>query len=41
LLAQYQFGRHIGPENICPNIAAALERAKALFDNPPPIRCSA
>jgi hypothetical protein len=26
-----EFGDHIGPENICPNVTAALERARALL----------
>jgi SulP family sulfate permease len=41
LLGQCQFERHIGRENVCPNITAALERAKVLFANHPPIRRSA
>jgi sulfate permease, SulP family len=41
LLRQAQFERHIGAENICPNIHAALERAKSIFTSPRPIRRSA
>jgi SulP family sulfate permease len=32
LLQQAEFERHVGPENICPHIKAALERAKALYE---------
>jgi SulP family sulfate permease len=41
LFRQANFQQHIGAENICPNIEAALERAKVLFTNPRPIRRSA
>jgi sulfate permease, SulP family len=41
LLRQSHFDRHIGPENFCPNIAAALERARAIISEPPPARRSA
>ncbi|HEX4071885.1 MAG TPA: SulP family inorganic anion transporter [Planctomycetaceae bacterium] len=38
LLRQSHFDRHIGRENFCPNIAAALERARAIVSAPPPAR---
>jgi SulP family sulfate permease len=41
LMRQAQFGEHIGLENVCPNIHAALERAKVLVTNPRPARRSA
>jgi SulP family sulfate permease len=41
LLRQTRFDEHIGTENVCPNIHAALERAKALVTNPRPARRSA
>ncbi len=41
LLHQAQFEEHIGEPNICPNIHAALERAKTIFTNPPPVRRTA
>ena len=41
LLRQSHFDRHIGRENFCPNIAAALERARAIISDPAPARCSA
>jgi SulP family sulfate permease len=41
LLRQSHFDRHIGPENFCPNIAAALERARVIISEPPPARRSA
>ena len=31
LMRQAEFEQHVGRENICPNIAAALERAKQAF----------
>lgn len=31
LMRQAEFEQHVGAENICPNIAEALERAQALF----------
>jgi len=31
-MRQAEFKRHVGPENICPNIKAALERARVLFE---------
>jgi sulfate permease, SulP family len=31
LMEQAEFERHIGPENICPNIKAALHRARVLY----------
>jgi SulP family sulfate permease len=41
LFRQARFEQHIGAENICPNIHAALERAEAIFANPRPALCSA
>ncbi len=41
LLRQSHFDRHIGRDNFCPNIAAALERARAIISKPPPARRSA
>jgi sulfate permease, SulP family len=41
LLHQAQFESHIGEHNVCPNIYAALERAKTIFTTPRPIRRSA
>jgi sulfate permease, SulP family len=41
LLRQANFAQHIGAENICPNVHAALERAKVLFTTPRPVRRSA
>lgn len=32
LMRQVEFEKHIGRENICPHIAAALERAKVLYE---------
>jgi SulP family sulfate permease len=34
LMRGAQFERHIGPENICPNITAALERARQIHSDP-------
>jgi SulP family sulfate permease len=31
MMHQAEFEQHVGAENICPNVAAALERAEALF----------
>jgi sulfate permease, SulP family len=31
LMQQAEFEQHVGPENICPNVAEALARAKALY----------
>ncbi len=41
LLEQSHFERHIGRENICPNIAAALEQAETVFAGDPRVRRSA
>jgi SulP family sulfate permease len=41
LFRQTKFEQHIGAENICPNIHAALERAKALFADRRPVQCLA
>jgi SulP family sulfate permease len=41
LFRQAKFEQHIGASNICPNIDAALERAKAIFTSPRPARRSA
>jgi sulfate permease, SulP family len=41
LFRQAKFEQHVGPDNICPNIQAALERAKVLFTTDPPVRRSA
>jgi SulP family sulfate permease len=41
LFRQTNFQQHIGAENICPNIEAALARAKSIFANPRPVRRSA
>ncbi len=41
LLHQAQFEAHIGEQNVCPNISAALERAKTIFTTPRPVRRSA
>jgi SulP family sulfate permease len=32
LMRQAEFERHVGRENICPHISAALARAKAVFE---------
>jgi SulP family sulfate permease len=32
LMRQAEFERHVGRENVCPHIAAALERAKAVYE---------
>ncbi len=32
LMHQAEFEEHVGEENICPNVQAALERAKAVYD---------
>jgi sulfate permease, SulP family len=32
LMQQAAFEQHVGRENVCPNIAAALERAKAVYE---------
>jgi len=34
LMRQAEFERHVGRENICPHIAAALERARAAYEKP-------
>ncbi len=34
LMQQAEFEQHVGPDNICPHIAAALERAKAVYEKP-------
>jgi SulP family sulfate permease len=41
LFRQTRFEEHIGAENICPNIEAALARARSIFTNPRPARRSA
>jgi SulP family sulfate permease len=41
LFRQAKFEQHVGPDNICPNIQAALERAKVLFTTQSPVRHSA
>jgi SulP family sulfate permease len=41
LLRQAKFEQQIGPQNICPNIQSALDRAEALFTAPRPARRSA
>lgn len=41
LLQQAGFERHIGVDNICPNIESALRRATAIFQDPSPTRRSA
>jgi SulP family sulfate permease len=33
LMTQAEFERHVGPENICPSIADALNRAAALYES--------
>jgi len=33
LMHQARFEEHVGPENICPNVQAALERAKRVYDD--------
>jgi SulP family sulfate permease len=33
LMKRAEFEEHVGAENICPNIAAALERAERLFED--------
>jgi hypothetical protein len=33
LMKRADFEEHLGAENICPNIAAALERAEQLFNH--------
>ncbi len=38
LMRKAEFDRHIGHENICPNIGAAVERAKQLAPGTPAIR---
>ena len=35
LMHQAEFERHVGRENICPNIAEALKRARELFESTP------
>ena len=32
LMRQAEFHEHVGPDNVCPNIEAALQRAAAVFD---------
>ena len=32
LMRQSEFERHVGRENVCPHITAALERAKAVYE---------
>lgn len=32
LMHQVEFGRHVGRENICPHISAALERARTVYE---------
>ena len=34
LMRQVEFERHVGRENVCPHIAAALERAEAVHGRP-------
>jgi SulP family sulfate permease len=34
LMRQAEFERHVGPENVCPHIAAALVRARVVFEKP-------
>ena len=34
LMRQAGFGLHVGRDNICPHITAALERAKAVYEKP-------
>jgi SulP family sulfate permease len=41
LLRQADFAQHIGTENICPNVHAALERAKVVITTHRPVRRSA
>jgi len=36
LMRQGEFAQHVGAENICPNVAAALARAQELYSNMPP-----
>ena len=32
LMAQVSFARHVGAENICPHVTAALQRAREIHD---------
>jgi sulfate permease, SulP family len=41
LLQKAKFARHVGVDNICPNIESALHRAKAIIQDPTPARRSA
>lgn len=34
LMRQAEFEQHVGRDNICPHITAALERAKAVYETP-------
>ena len=36
LMRQAEFHEHVGEENICPDITAALDRAPALYASLPP-----
>ena len=35
LMAQVSFARHVGAENICPHVTAALVRAQEIHDRVP------
>ena len=35
LMRQAEFEQHVGPENICPHVQAALERAAQLYAHAP------
>jgi SulP family sulfate permease len=37
LMAQVSFARHVGAENICPHVTAALERAHEIHDGAPAV----
>jgi SulP family sulfate permease len=32
LMAQASFAQHVGEENICPHVSAAIERARAVHE---------
>jgi SulP family sulfate permease len=32
LMRQVEFARHVGRDNLCPHITAALERARAVYE---------
>jgi hypothetical protein len=38
LMTQADFHQHIGGENICPSLKAAVERAREILKATPPVR---